>query len=135
MNTVNLSPTQLQLKSLAKGKTVQLKYNQINGGPHTFVVDQIIHKRILNARRKETGVRLQLSREQIGKNPFLMAIAGFVADKVISGAYKGVKKLVTGHGHSGPSPKQLDNLRRGREKMMANRLKKKKGSGLRLPGN
>jgi len=72
----------------------------------------------------------------IGANPFLAILGTVIAEKLVSGAVKGVGKLIKGGGH-GPSQKQLENLRLGREKMLANRKKKQQnlGNGLRLPGN
>ena len=119
MEQINLGPTQEQLKKIAKGQAVLLKHTHLNG-PHTFVVTQEQARRIQKARRLNKGVNFKLSNEQIGMNPFLAVLGTIVAEKLVSGAVKGIGKLIKGKGHTpNHTPKkkrqmtaeQLENLR------------------------
>ena len=142
MEQINLGPTQQQLKKIANGKAVVLKHTNLNGDK-TFVVTQEQARRIQKARRLNKGVNLKLTQEQIGMNPFLAVLGTIVAEKLVSGAVKGIGKLIKGKGHTpGHATKkkrqmtaeQLENLRKGREKMIQNAIARRSGSGLILNG-
>lgn len=145
MENINLGPTKLQMTKIAKGKTIILKHSQLSGDK-TFKVSSSQVKTIQRARRLNKGVSFMLTPAQIGGNPFLLALAGFVAEKVVNGAVKGIGKLIKGKGHTGGgegvgvgkkkrvmTAEQLENLRKGREKMIQN-ANRRTGNGLSLPG-
>lgn len=86
--SLNLKLSKAQAKKLISGKTVQLKNDQLTGGEYSVNVSKAVHNRFKRAVKNQTGLRLQLTQDQIAS-----AITGQGFSSFIKKSVKGAKKI------------------------------------------
>lgn len=70
MQSVDISLEPLQLKKLADHQTVQLKAEQLQGGPHRLFLKPRKLRRVLTAIRDHKGIRLLLDKDEVRNSSF-----------------------------------------------------------------
>ena len=94
---IKINLTNEQIKKLKSGKSIQLKPYQLSSGKQEVRLTNAQVATFVKNRKGNKGMRLKMSKEQIGANPLLFALLAPLVEKGISNLVRG-KNVFTGKG-------------------------------------